>query len=60
MLALSTSAAELSKQVASAATAAARTPSLLDWLRATLADPQGRADLLSTRGSCSPCSAAAC
>jgi moderate conductance mechanosensitive channel len=44
--ALSNSAAELSQQVASAATAAARTPGLWGWITSTLHDPQGRADLL--------------
>ncbi len=47
IVALSASATELSKQVASAATAAAHTPSLWGWIIATLRDPQGRSDLLA-------------
>ena len=47
MAALSASATELSKQVASAATAAARTPSLWGWLINTLHDPQGRMELFT-------------
>jgi small-conductance mechanosensitive channel len=45
--ALSTSAAELTQQVASAATAAARAPGLWEWITATLRDPQGREGLLN-------------
>jgi moderate conductance mechanosensitive channel len=47
VVALTASAAELTEQVASAATAAARTPSLWDWIVATVHDPQGRRDLLN-------------
>ncbi len=46
VLALSTSAAELTKQVASAASAAARTPSLWGWLITTFQDARSRVALL--------------